>query len=426
MRANLVVAVGVAVLVTGCGERCAKVQTARAALAARPVATAPSPDVRVTLPLARANALIAELLASAPLAIPLTLPALGPIPLQLPRDLTARARAVELRPGPADRIRFAIEVEIVDAAVPLVTLAVVAEVAPEVVRSDGTVALEVGLRPADLVALSPTLGDGATAALGAAVARWLPPAVRARVPPALIAAAAGELATYLTGAAYQGLRATLLRRLGEATRLRLRLPDVPIADVQLRSTTTPAAVLVELRTGLPIRHGLGPAGPVADDIDVTIAASAVAELANWAVAEGPAPRWYDRSLTPTPTGQFRPRFDYVASDLDHPWKVHVLQERGGCSYFRVGVRISIQFANDQLRVTAQDRQLERAIASPVLELAARAKYALVGSIDQSRRHAAQVNLTIAGRAVTTRTTRVELVDHQLRVGLALTLAPAAP
>ena len=54
--------------------------------------------------------------------------------------------------------------------------------------------------------------------------------------------------------------------------------------------------------------------------------SAVAELANWAIDEGHAPRWYDRSLKPTEKGEFRPRFDYVAADrapvlmMDEPQK----------------------------------------------------------------------------------------------------------
>ncbi|MBK9032461.1 MAG: hypothetical protein IPL61_14320 [Myxococcales bacterium] len=416
-----------AALAAGCGSRCAEVKAARATLAARPVATAPGPDVRVTVPLARANALVAELLARTPLVVPLDLPDLGPIALEVPGGLRARARAVELRPGPLGRVRIAFELEIVDDAAPLATLALVAEVAPEVVRADGAVTLELGVRPADLLALTPTLGPDATAALGAAIVRWLPPSVRGRAPRLLVDAAAGKLATYLTGAAYQALRATLLVRLGEATRLRLRLPDVPIADVQLRSIDAPAALVVELHTGLPIRRGLAPIGAptvAADvDVDVAIAASAVAELANWAIASGPAPRWYDRSLTPTPTGDFRPRFDYVADDAAHPWKVHVLQERGGCSYFRVGVRVAIALEGDQLRATALDRELERAIASPVIQVAAWAKYVVVGSLDRSRRRAAQVELAVAGEPLTTRATRVELVDDELRVGVALALAP---
>ena len=61
------------------------------------------------------------------------------------------------------------------------------------------------------------------------------------------------------------------------------------------------------RVGLepePIRDGLGAptASASSDDIGVAVAASTVAELANWAIASGRAPRWYDRSLTPTPSG----------------------------------------------------------------------------------------------------------------------------
>ena len=160
-----------------------------------------------------------------------------------------------------------------------------------VTRAGAEVAVEIGVGPANLVTIAPSLGPDATAALGAAVERWLPPAVRRRVPRLVVDAAAAKLATYLTGAAYDVLRATLLVRLGAVTRVRLRLPEVPIADVAIRSVDAPtAALVVELHTGLPIRRGLWPLVTIADDVQVTIAAGTVAELANWAIDAGHAPR----------------------------------------------------------------------------------------------------------------------------------------
>ena len=424
MRPLLIALLATTAALAGCGSRCADVRAARATLAARAVATAPSPDVRVTVPLARANAVIAELLTRTPWAAPLALPELGPLALVVPGGLRARLDQVALRPGAPGHVQLAVTLAIADDDATIATLALEVALAPEVERAHGDVALAFGVRPADLLAIAPTLGPDAAAALGAAIERWLPPAARGRVPPVLRDAAASRLATYLTGTAYRGLHDLLLVRLGEVTRLRLQLPDVPVADVAVRSLTDPAALLVEIHTGLPIRGGLGaPTAPASGDhVGVAVAASTVAELANWAIASGRAPRWYDRSLTPTPRGAFRPRFDYVAEDPAHPWKVHVLQERDGCSYFRVGVRVAIALEGDQLRATALDRDLERAIASPVISAAAWVKYLVVGSLDRTRRRVAHVQLTIAGHPLTTRLTQLALVDGELHAALDVALA----
>ena len=100
----------------------------------------------------------------------------------------------------------------------------------------------------------------------------------------------------------------------------------------------------------------------------------------------------------------------------------MLQERDGCSYFRVGVRVAIALEGDQLRATALDRDLERAIASPVISAAAWVKYLVVGSLDRTRRRVAHVQLTIAGHPLTTRLTQLALVDGELHAALDVALA----
>ena len=84
MRQLLIALLATTAALTGCGSRCADVRAARATLAARPIAAAPTPDVRVTVPLARANAVIAAVLARTPWTVPLGLPDLGPLPPIVP------------------------------------------------------------------------------------------------------------------------------------------------------------------------------------------------------------------------------------------------------------------------------------------------------------------------------------------------------
>lgn len=405
----------VAAALAGCGDRCQEVARARAALTGRAGAPDRAADLRVRVPLARADELLDQVLRAQPVTAPIALPELGPLPISVATGLTAHARSVHLVAAPDDRVGVAVRVDVTDDAAPdeppLISFDLRAELAPELTPGE----LAIGFAPADLVALAPDLGPRLTAALGAAVARRLPANVR--VPRPILDVAVDRLAGYLTTAAYQGLRATLLVRLGEVTRLRVHLPELPSARTAIRSTSD--ALVVEITTELPVRRGLPPGDGAGDALSVELAAGAVAEVANWALDTGLAPRWYDRGLSPTPSGEFRPRFDYVAEDTGHPFKVYAFQERGGCSYFRVGVRAGLRLRGDRLEATAFDRALEAASASPVIEAAAWAKYFVMGAFDRSKQVAASTRLAAGDRTLTTTVTEVALTDGALRVALAV-------
>jgi hypothetical protein len=423
-----ILAVVAAIWLSACGARCPEIADAKRALVER-TAIAPGPHAQVRIPLDRANAFLAELLHDQPLAVPIELPHLGPIALPA-RALTAVAREVRLRPAPPDRVRFALRIEIDDAHQPVTTLAVETEVTPVLVRDHGVTELVAGFGPENFVAVRPELTPGSERALGDAIARWLPPAVTDRLPRSVLDRAAGELAGHLTGAAYQLLQATLLRRLGEVTRLRLRLPDLPIASAALRSSSAPSESLtVDLVTDLPVRRGLSADSPPGDEVMVRISGSTATELANWAIDHGHLPRWYTRSLEPAPGGEFRPRLDYLAEDRIRPVKIHVFQDRGGCSYFQVGLRLALRIVDqrgpadaargadgtappgaDELEVSTLDQIVEQAKASPVIGVALWLKQLIQGSVDRSRRAAAHTRLTLGGRTFTTRAVRAA-VDH---------------
>lgn len=406
----------------GCGSRCPEIANAKRALVER-TAIAPGPHVQVRIPLERANAFIAELLRDHPLAMPIELPRLGPIALPI-AELTAITREVRVRPARPDHVRFAMRIEIVDAQQPVTTLAIETEVKPMVVRDHGITELVTGFGPENLVAVQPELGPDSERALGDAVARWLPPGVRDRLPRSMLDRAARELATHLTGAAYKLLQTTLLRRLGEVTRLRLRLPDLPIARVTLQSSAAPSeALTIDLTTDLPIRRGLPAVSPTGDDITVRISGSTATEIANWAIEHGDLPQHYTRSLEPVPGGEFRPRFDHLAEDRARPVKIHVFQDRGGCSYFKVGLRLQMQIVGDKLEVSTLDQIVESANASPVIETALWLKQLIQGSVDRSRQAAAHTQLTIGDRTFTTRAVRAAVVDDELAFALRFSSAP---
>lgn len=428
-RLAVVVALVWCIVALGCGGRCKDVARARDALAVRDV-PADRTDVEVLVPLAEANTLIAALLAARPLTVPLelgdVLPSLGPVALGLDRQLThglaATAREVRVLPAGADRLRFAIELVVADDGGEVTTLAIEAEVTPQLVRIAGErprAELQLGLSPGDLRAVKPQLPADQRARLGAAVRRWAPARLRDKLPPELVDAAAHRLGQHLTGKAFDVLRDTLLARVGEVSRLRLRLPDVPVARTHLHTRQGPDVLVIDVVTDLPIRAGLDSEAAVdsPDAVTVRIAGSAAAELANWAIDQGHAPRWYTRSLTPSPSGEFRPRFDWRPG-ASHPIEVYAFQERGGCSYFQVGVRARIAVERDQLVVTALDRELVAMAANPVIEVAAWVKYFLTGALDRSKRIAASTELTIGGRPLSTRVATAALRGDELAFGLA--------
>jgi hypothetical protein len=420
MRCAFTLAV-LAAVAAGCGANCAEIAARKRALTER-IAGATGPHARVLLPFAHANRLLADLVADPALRVPLHVPPLGPVTLPAP-ELTAVARRVELRPAAADRLRFAIELEVDDAAQPITTLAVVVEVKPELVRTAGASELVAGFGPDNLVAVRPELGGDARRALADAVRRWLPGSLGDHLPGAVLERAAGTLAEYLSGQAYDLLRATLLRRLGELTRLRIRLPALPIAATRVSST--PDALAIDLTTDLPVRRGLAAAAPASGDVVVQISESTAAELANWSIARGHLPQHYTRGLEPRPDGDYRPHFDYLAEDRRRPVKIHVFQERGGCSYFQVGLRFQLGLAGDQLEVAVQDRLVESAEASTPLEIALWIKQLIQGSIDSSYRAAAHTQLTVGGRRFAARVLGAAAAGDDLAFTLGFAPAPEA-
>ena len=403
---------------TGCGSRCKEVEHARAALRAHVGAKGRVADVRVTVPFARANEVFAASLARQALTVPLELPEL-PVPIEVPA-FAATVREVTVVPAAVGKVRFATAIEVRDAEAEVATLRMEVEVAPVLERVDGGAQLSIGFGPENVVGIEPALGAEARQALGAVIERWLPAKAKGKVPRPLLELAAGKLAEQLTKGTYAALQRTLLPKLGELTRLRLRLPEVPVERVELRSAE--AALVVEILTSLPVRAGLV-ASEEASEVRVELAASAVAELANWAIDEGHAPRWYDRGLAPHEDGEYRPRFDYIAEDRAHPFKVYLFQERGGCSYFRVGAQAALAMKGEQLEATVVDRALERSAAHPVIEAAAAVKYFLVGSLDRSQRVAAATRLAVGGRAFETRVTEAAIERDAVRFTLRFEAAP---
>jgi hypothetical protein len=158
---------------------------------------------------------------------------------------------------------------------------------------------------------------------------------------------------------------------------------------------------------------------------VQLSESTAAELTNWSIEHGHLPQHYTRGLEPRADGDYRPYFDYLAEDRRRPVKIHVFQDRNGCSYFQVGLRFDIGLVGDQLEVAIHDRFVETADASTALEVGLWIKQLIQGSIDRSYRAAAHTELTIGGRRLAARMLGAVVSGDDLTFTLGVTPAPGA-
>lgn len=394
--------------VLGCGERCAAIASRRDRIARRSIAA--GPHAEVWLPFERVNEVLAELVRDEPVQAPLEVPALGMLGV---KSLVATATSVRLVAAREDRLRFAMIVAIAEGERAITGMAVTVEIEP-VLRAGELLA---GFGPDSLRSVRPQLDPGAEGALGDAVARWLP--YGDKVPRAMRDRAAGELASYLTGKGFGLLRDSLLKRLGEVTTLRVRLPALPIARTRIRSEAR--GVAIEITTTLPVRQGIATAAR-SDDITVRISASTAAELANWSIANGYLPRHYTRGLDPKPDGEYTPVFDYVAG-ARRPAKLYLFQDRGGCSYFGVGMAFAIAMAGDKLRIDTRDRLVEDVRAAAPLEAGLWVKQLIQGPVDRSYRAAARTEITGGGRRFATRIVAADARHDEIDLALRVAALP---
>jgi hypothetical protein len=401
----------------GCGARCAEIAGIKATLVGRTTSVSGA-HVEVRIPFTRANALLDQLLQLDPIATSVDIPALDVLGVASHR-LNATVREVRMRAAGEGKLGFAIRVELADGGEHVTTLALAAEVRPAVVHEHGATAVVVGFGPENLVGLRPELDAQAQADLARALRGWLPIAVAADVPQILLEAAARELGEDVTGKVYELLQRTLLRRLGEVTQMRVELPELPVARVV--PAPRPDALAIEIALALPVRQALVSEAQADDDISVRVSASAAAELANWAIDHGHLPRHYTRDLDPVADGEYRPYFDYLADDRARPLKIHVVQERGGCSYYRVGMRPAIRVDGDRLVVELTDRWVERAIASPLIEAGLWLQQLVEGSVDKTRREVAHARVRVGHRTLSGEVIRAGFASDELRLTLRLAL-----
>lgn len=416
--ASLALVALVPVALGGCHGPCGRVAHARAAATARPAA-APGPHLRVRVPFALVNRLVADALVDRPV-YPVELASLGPL-RPLIGALSVVPRDVRLGPASPGHVRLTVALELRGPTGPIVTLTAGGELDPTIERDGDAVAVSLGLDPSRVDELALDLGPGLASRLGDVLAAYLPDRVRSTVPRFVIDQVAAAVAEELVTVTWSALRRTVLPAVGELTRVRFALPPVPAESIELTSTTgDDGALVLGLTTALPVRATAPEPWRRADAITVAAPGSALAELGNWAVASGQAPTRYARSLEPDEDGDFVPRFDW-RPDHPRPLVVDVDRVRGGCEWYAVGVAPTLLLSERGLVAGARERTFEQVLGPAYLRAAAWLKSLLQGAV--SKKVASRAVVTVGGRTALLTLRDVALDDDGLDLAVEAAIAP---
>jgi hypothetical protein len=301
-------------------------------------------------------------------------------------------------------VRIDVTIELQDGRGTLLTFDAHTDVAPVLTHENGDAFLTVGLDPRRVEGVEIELGPRFTRSLRAL----------------LVARAAEEIGEE----AWKVVRAKVLPRVGALTRMRVRLPDVPVDRVDVTSLAGPVPALdLAIATTLPVREGLHvveqPLDP--DAVDVRLAGSTVAELANWAIATGRAPQRYTRKLKPDKNGDFVPLLDWRPGHA-RPLLVSIFQVQRGCSCFSAGVRARVDVRGDDIVGTIEERRLELAIGPAHIETLAWLKDVVDRAITRSKRAAAHTELTVGDRVIGARLVDADVDRAELHVAVHLAVA----
>lgn len=381
-------------------------------------ASVAGPSARVRVPLAIANQLIAGVVRER------TAVRVGGRLGELlgVDDVSATLREVVMVPaevgqrGPSPSIAVDVVIDLADLEGPLASLRARGDVAAVVEPDDRGIAesVAIAIRWDSLRDLDLALTDRAKAA----AERAIPSAVKRRLPRVVVEHGSSKVARRSAELVYAALRETALARLGELTRIRMAVPAMPVTRVDVAPTDTAVELLVH--TSLPIRAAVGaPQAAAADAITVEISASAVAELANWAIAQGIAPQRYTRNLSPNRDGEFVPHFDWRGERSDRPFIVHMFRTVGACAHFEVAALPHLEVAGDQVRGFVTNKQLERADTDLVMAALAHLKEGLAASTSPVKQASARRTLRVGRYEVATRLVGAHIESGDLRAVIAV-------
>lgn len=409
MLARVAIAAAVGI---GCGGRCPTPQ----AQVQPPAASDSGPHLQVILPHSRLSALATAVAADlAPIPIELPVPdALAPL---LGAGFAVAITEVVVTPGPPGTLALELGLSLRYRGLELAAIDAKALGRPRIKRRDPEPPrLVIGFDADAIRRLEVRSTIGAAALAGLLKVTGL----RGRAED--LAALGAAITDLASGPGGRAARRILVARLGEITRFTVDLPALPIAAAAVNPAAGGAAVAVDITTALPVERRLAPLAPdpIAGVARIRIAGSAVAALANWAVAEKRLPGRYDRRLRPESGGKYRPFYRW-RHDHRRPLRIDLHRLERPCGTIRVGALPRLAVDGPRLRVEVS-AEVEGTRGSRALAAGVWVKRLFAGPIEKSRTLAAGTRLAVGPVSLDTRLTAATIVAGELR--LDLDVAPA--
>ncbi len=419
INSTVVLALAVAISATqiSCGTSCQQIEAARAAFVAR-TQQVDDPHLAVVVPFALVDKLLAQRVAELePLRAPVAFG--GKLGKTLQR-LSVVLRQVRMVPARDDFVAFELGFDALDESEVMFTLKAVAEIEPTIDPEERAVAI--ALRADSLKSVEFDLGDQAAKRLTDAIYERLdakPSFLKRTLLRSLVKLAIRKLSAKI----YELVREELLTGLGEITRLEWKLPDVPLKRVQLRSTNEgePRMTLRALST-LPVESGLNveklAAAPVdRDQLQVHIAGATMAELGNWAMAEGTMPNTYNEDGDADPAGNLIAGLAWQPGP--RPFKIHLWSTDDHCLQLRLGATPQVRLVDQRAELIANDGIIEQIDGPTLSKIGAWFKTVGKDAIEFSQQVAARTELFVAGRLMILEVATASLKDDVLLIGLRL-------
>jgi hypothetical protein len=281
----------------GCASPCARVRQAHVEVTQRSEPGASGDHLRLSIPLALIDQVIARELRGLPRAR-LSLPAIAGVSLG---TASVGVDRVTVIPGAPQEVSFVAEVSVRSGTRTLLPLRVTARVRPKLDPGSGKVII--ALDEAGLVAMDATLGRGGTRALLDALWAQLPPAVRMLTTKDELARLADPAANELLRRAVELVERELLDDLGRVARVELDLPPIAVDELHVRSTE--ADLVIGIHTPLPSRGAIAEAVPrttPAHQVELAIHGAVAVELVNDAMRRGEVPSRFELDGTAAPKG----------------------------------------------------------------------------------------------------------------------------
>lgn len=323
MRTRSILVAPALLLLAACGSTCPQIAADHAAFVEAPARKAEGePHLVVALPYRFVNGRLRPRLAALPTA------SIAPPLSGLPR-LTLALRAVELRPARDDRVGFRLALALRDGREHLVDLDLDVEAGVRIERKGDRTQVVLGLRPDDLRGVRPKLGRRARARLADALRDRLPGMMRRLVGRKKLESAAGKIVREAVEAAWPKVRDGLLAHLDEVARFGVDIGTVPVAKVTVRHGREAMALGIHAAIPAPGPARRAAGAPPADRVRVRVAGTALAGLANHALATGRLPSRFDGKGKPKDDGLYRPGLVWRPGD-ERPLGLHVWRTEGTC------------------------------------------------------------------------------------------------